>query len=307
MMAGKPELSLKIKDKAAGLGFDLCGIVSVRPLHEHREEIGEWLEKGYHAGMTYMSRHYEKRIDPSLLVPGARSLIVVAMNYYHEYNPEDDKPVFSKYALGQDYHKVLKDRLYSLLDFIRGKIPGTEGRTFVDTAPVLEKAWAAKAGLGWIGRNSMLINRDKGSYIFLGVLLINAPLEYDRHSLKDYCGSCRKCIDACPTGAIMENRMIDSNKCLSYLTIENKGKIPQEYAEKTGNRIFGCDICQEVCPWNNKVKETTIKEFDPLPEILNYTTEQWRNISEEEYHSIFKDSAVLRAGYRGFMRNLISG
>ena len=303
-MSVKPELSRKIKDKAAGLGFDLCGIARVRPLDEHRQKIGKWLEKGYHAGMTYMARHFEKRIDPSLLVPGAASIIVVAMNYYRDYNPPGDKAVFSRYALGKDYHKVLKDRLFLLLEYVKQESAGTEGRVFVDTAPVLERAWALEAGLGWIGRNSMLINRDKGSYVFLGELVINTALNYDKPEPKDYCGSCRRCIDACPTGAIMENRTIDSNKCLSYLTIENKGPIPEEYAEKAGKRIFGCDICQEVCPWNKKSEETRIEEFEPLQKIIDYTSEQWGNITEEEFYSVFRDSAVLRAGYKGFMRNI---
>lgn len=304
-MSVKPELSRKIKDKAAGLGFDLCGIARVRSLDEHRQKIGKWLEKGYYAGMTYMAQHYEKRIDPSLLVPGASSLIVVALNYYRDYNPPGDKPVFSRYALGKDYHRILKDRLYLLLESIKQESDGIEGRVFVDTAPVLERAWAVEAGLGWIGRNSMLINRHKGSYIFLGVLVINTALEYDKPAPEDYCGSCRRCIDACPTGAIMENRMIDANKCLSYQTIENKGEIPQEYAEKAGRRIFGCDICQEVCPWNKKASETRIKEFEPLSEILDYTTEQWRNITEEEFNTIFSNSAVLRTGYDRFMNMLL--
>jgi epoxyqueuosine reductase len=306
-MSFKPELSRKIKDKAYGLGFDLCGIARVRPLDEHRQNIGKWLEKGYHAGMTYMEGHFEKRIDPSLLVPGAASIIVAAMNYYHDYDTPADKPIFSRYALGKDYHGILKNGLHKLLDLIKEEMPGTEGRVFVDTAPVLERAWAVETGLGWIGRNSMLINRERGSYIFLGVLVINAPLEYDRAAPEDYCGSCRKCIDACPTGAIMENRTIDSNKCLSYLTIENKGQIPAEYAEKAGRRIFGCDTCQEVCPWNSRAKEADVEELKPLTAILEYTIEEWRNITEEEFLSIFKDSAVLRAGYKGFMRNLGSG
>ncbi len=306
-MSVKPVLSRKIKDKAAGLGFDLCGIARVRPLEEHRQRIGKWLEKGYNAGMTYMEGHFEKRIDPSLLVPGASSLITVALNYYRAYNPPVDKPVFSRYALGKDYHKVLKDRLFLLLEYIKQESAGVEGRIFVDTAPVLERAWALEAGIGWIGRNSMLINRNKGSYIFLGVLVTNTSLEYDKPAPGDYCGSCRKCINACPTGAIMENRTINANKCLSYLTIENKGQIPEEYANKAGRRIFGCDICQEVCPWNKKVKETGMEEFEPLQEIIDYTTEQWGNITEEEFYSVFKDSAVLRAGYEGFMRNIKNG
>jgi len=306
-MSFKPELSRKIKDKAYGLGFDLCGIARVRPLDEHRLKIGKWLERGYNAGMTYMAGHFEKRIDPSLLVPGAASIIVAATNYYRDYDPPANKPIFSRYALGKDYHGVLKNGLHKLLSLIKEEMPGTEGRVFVDTAPVLERAWAVEAGLGWTGKNSMLINREKGSYIFLGVLVINTTLEYDSPAVKDYCGSCRKCIDACPTGAIMENRMIDSNKCLSYLTIENKGPIPAEFAEKAGGRIFGCDICQEVCPWNRKARKSVIDAFKPLPEILDYTTGQWIKITADEFYRIFSESAVLRAGYEGFMRNLGSG
>lgn len=303
-MSDKPELSRKIKDTAAGLGFDLCGIARVRPLDEHRDRMQEWLDNAYHGGMKYMSGHFEKRLDPSLLVKGGRSLIVTGMNYYGPYKPRHNQPLFSRYALGKDYHAVLKKRLYLLLDFVKKEAAGTEGRVFVDSAPVLERAWAVEAGLGWAGKNSMLINRELGSFFFLGVLIINKELDYDKAAVPDYCGSCRRCIDACPTGAILENRTIDSNKCLSYLTIENKGPIPAEAAEKAGGRIFGCDICQEVCPWNNKVRETLTGEFKPLPEILDFSTGEWKNITEEEFYNIFSDSAVLRAGYEGFLRNL---
>ncbi|MBS0010708.1 MAG: tRNA epoxyqueuosine(34) reductase QueG [Bacteroidales bacterium] len=296
-----------IKEKAADLGFDLCGIAPVRFLENHADSLFNWLEEGRHAGMSYMERNSEKRTDPSILVPGSKSVIVAGMNYYREYNPPENKAIFSRYALGKDYHKVLRDSLHILLDFIRRTKAGTEGRVFVDTAPVLERAWAQEAGLGWAGKNSMLINRDIGSFFFLGVLITNIELEYDKPALQDYCGNCRKCIDACPTGAIREDRTINSNKCLSYLTIENKEDIPEEYAEIAGRRVFGCDICQEVCPWNKKAKETSIKEFEPLPEILDYTTDQWKNITEEEFYRIFSGSAVLRAGYRGFMRNVSIG
>ncbi|MEA1886055.1 MAG: tRNA epoxyqueuosine(34) reductase QueG [Bacteroidota bacterium] len=294
----------EIKNKALALGFDLCGIARVRPLDEHRQKLRNWLAKTYHAEMTYMTRHYEKRINPSLLVPDARTVIVTGVNYFNKYEPRDDQPEFAIYALGKDYHRVLKDRLYLLLDFIKSKDPETRGRPFVDTAPVLERAWAVEAGLGWIGKNSMLINKDLGSFLFLGVLIINRELEYNNTISKDLCGKCTRCIDACPTGAILENRTIDSNKCISYLTIENKGSIAEKYTEKIGKKIFGCDICQTVCPWNSRVKETAIKEFEPLPEILKYTVDDWKNITEEEFNTVFKDSAVLRTGYEGFMRNL---
>jgi len=293
-----------IKEKATELGFDLCGIAPVRPLEDHGNRFLNWLEMGYHSRMSYMERNKEKRIDPGLLIEGSKSVIVVGMNYYREYNPPENKPIFSRYALGKDYHRVMKDRLYVLLDLMKKKKAGIEGRVFVDSAPVLERAWAEEAGLGWTGKNSMLINRDTGSFFFLGVLITNIELEYDKPSTKDYCGKCRKCIDACPTGAILENRTIDSNRCLSYLTIENKDDIPTEYAEKAGRRVFGCDICQEVCPWNNKAEETVIEEFEPLPEILDYTTIEWKNITEDQFYHIFSESAVLRAGYKGFMRNI---
>ncbi|MDZ7740071.1 MAG: tRNA epoxyqueuosine(34) reductase QueG [Bacteroidales bacterium] len=293
-----------LKKKAKELGFDLCGIAQLRSLDDHGKKLKEWLERGHHAGMSYMNRNVEKRLDPELLVENARSVIVTGMNYYSRYEPEKDQPVFSRYALGQDYHKVIKDRLYRLLSFIRESHPGAAGRVFVDTAPVLERAWAVEAGLGWIGKNSMLINKKLGSYFFLGLIITDAELDADIPGKSDYCGNCRKCIDACPTSAIMGDRTIDSNKCISYLSIEHKGDMPSDYREKAGRRVFGCDICQEVCPWNKKAPETKIREFEPLPEIVRYTSEQWKNISSDEFYSIFENSAVLRTGYNGFMRNI---
>lgn len=293
-----------VKKKAKELGFDLFGTAPVHSLDDHGERLREWLKRGYNAGMAYMSRNVEKRTDPRLLVDDARSVIVTGMNYYSRYEPGNDQPVFARYALGRDYHRVLKDRLYALLAFIRQHHPGAAGRVFVDTAPVLERAWAAEAGLGWAGKNSMLINTKLGSYFFLGMIITDAELDYDSPGKRDYCGNCRKCIDACPVSAINENRTIDSNKCLSYLSIEHKGDMPVDYKEKAGRRVFGCDICQEVCPWNKKAGETGIKEFEPLPEILSYTSEKWKRISRDEFHSIFKDSAVLRTGYDRFMNML---
>ena len=301
------DMHTEIKNKAFELGFDLCGIAPVRSLEEYRDILDYWIDRGFHAGMLYMEGNIEKRIDPALLVENAQSVIVTGMNYYSKYKPGENQPVFARYALGQDYHHVIKDRLYILLDFIKEKKTGTNGRVFVDTAPVLEKVWANEAGLGWSGKNSMLINKSMGSFFFIGVVIINTRMEYDTPESKDYCGKCRRCIDACPTEAIMENRLIDSNRCLSYLTIENKENIPEEYDDKTENRVFGCDICQEVCPWNNKAKETATKEFHPLPEILDYTTENWKNINEEQFNRIFKTSAVMRTGYEGFMRNIMLG
>lgn len=294
----------EIRNKASELGFDLCGIARVRPLDEYRPKLNSWIDYGFNAGMHYMERNREKRLNPGLLVDGARSVIVVGMNYYRKYKPSDNQPVFARYSLGKDYHKVLKDRLFNILESIRRKETDIKGRVFVDTAPVLERAWAIEAGLGWAGKNCMLINKEIGSFFFIGVLITNAELRYDDPITQDYCGSCRKCIDACPTGAIMENRLIDSNKCLSYTSIEHKGDTPADYAAYSGRKIFGCDICQEVCPWNNKAKETDLEEFDPLPEILSYTTEQWKSITKEEFNRIFRNSALTRTGYEGFIRNI---
>ena len=294
-------MTAELKNRAKELGFGLCGIARVRPLDEHGEKLKEWLEQGHNAGMAYMNLNVEKRIDPRLLVDDARSVIVTGMNYYNSYEPDKDQPVFARYALGRDYHKIIKDRLYKLLAFIKESRPGTAGRVFVDTAPVLERAWAAEAGLGRTGKNSMLINKKLGSYFFLGIIISDAELDYDVADNKDYCGNCRKCIDACPGSAINENRTIDSNKCISYLSIEHKGDMPPGYREKAGRRVFGCDICQEVCPWNKKAPETKIREFEPLPEIAGYTAEQWKNISRDEFYSIFENSAVLRTGYDRFM------
>ncbi len=291
-----------IKNKALELGFDLCGIVPVRILREHGERLNSWLAKGMNAGMSYMERNREKRLDPGLLVKDARSVIVTATNYYQTYNPAKYQPVFARYALGRDYHRVIKNKLYELLGIIKEMHPGAGGRVFVDTAPVLERAWAVEAGLGWIGKNSMFINKKLGSFTFLGVIVVDVELDYDSPFEKDYCGSCRKCIHACPANAISEDRTIDSNKCLSYLTIEHRDELPDDFHEIAANKVFGCDICQEVCPWNKNVPEKKIKEFEPLPEIINYTTEQWKNISRDEFNSIFKDSPVQRTGYDHFLQ-----
>lgn len=295
-----------IKNKAVELGFDLCGIAPVKTLREHGERLNSWLANGMHAGMSYMARNKEKRLDPGLLVKDARSVIVTAINYYQTYNPAKDQPVFARYALGKDYHRVIKNKLYELFGIIKEMHPGAGGRVFVDTAPVLERAWAVEAGLGWIGRNSMLINKKLGSFTFLGVIIVDLKFSYDKPFNKDYCGSCRKCIDACPAGAINEDRTIDSNKCISYLTIEHHGELPHDLHRVSDNKVFGCDICQEVCPWNNNVPVTGIKEFQPLPEILKYTVKQWEKISGDDYNRIFENSAVNRADYDGFLRNLSS-
>lgn len=304
IMSERTQLSIAIREKAKELGFDLIGIAKVYPLNEHKERLDKWLEDGFHAGMTYMDRNRDKRIDPSLLLDDAKSVVVVGMNYNQEYDPAEGKPLFSKYALGKDYHKILKDRLYELLDYVLISKPAVKARVFVDSAPVLERAWATEAGLGWVGKNSMLLNKQSGSFFFLGELILDIELDYNNTISKDYCGSCTKCIDACPTNAIGPDRTIDSRNCISYLTIEHKGEFTREHPSSLSNYVFGCDICQDICPWN-KIGSASYLNFEPIPEIIEYTREQWKDISEEQFNSIFRDSPVLRTGYKGFMRNLL--
>ncbi len=298
------ELSSLIKRRSSDLGFEHCGIARAEFLSEHESILKDWLEKGFNAEMGYMNRNIDKRLDPRLLLDGARSVIVVGINYLPgETAVNDGSPLFSKYSYGNDYHKVIKDKLHILLDDIKRNYDSLNGRVFVDSAPVLERAWAVKAGLGWQGRNSMLINRDSGSYFFIGTLITDAELEYDVPHINEYCGSCTICIKACPTNAITENRTIDSARCISYLTIEKRGAFESKDTNLSAY-VFGCDICQDVCPWNNKAKPGSEDEFSPLPEVLEYSTDDWKKITEDEFNIIFRNSPVLRTGYNGFMRNL---
>lgn len=304
-MQKKQTYTRQIKTEALRLGFSDCGISEADSLVDDFERYRIWLDKNYQAGLTYMERNQEKRRDIRKLVEGARSVISVIMNYYTtEKQKWDDAPLISRYAYGRDYHNVIKDRLNDLLDFIKSMIPGTEGRGFVDSAPVFEHAWAHRAGLGWIGKNSLLISRKYGSFIFIAELVITAGLDYDI-PVRDMCGTCRKCIDSCPTGAITDERTIDSNRCISYFTIENKiGSMPHELKNRFMNRVFGCDICQDVCPWNSKARTHTIKEFCPHPDLLSMSRSDWYSIDQGRFDEIFKDSAVRRAGYEGLTRNL---
>jgi len=298
------ELSSLIKKRSEELGFDLCGIARSRKLTENIDHLKLWLENGFNAGMGYMERNSEKRIDPGHLVEGARSVIVVGLNYYQEIELNSEKPVFSKYAYGQDYHRVLKDRLYRLFDFVREVAPDTTGRVFVDSAPVLEKAWAVEAGLGWVGKNGLLISKNHGSFLFLGELIVDIDLGYDLPETGEYCGSCTKCIDACPNQAILTGNRIDSNRCISYLTIEHRGEFNKPADMGLNKCVFGCDICQDVCPWNKKSGVTNVMEFDIKPEIRDFTRAQWQTVTEDQFTKIFHDSPVQRTGYAGFMRNL---
>jgi len=293
-----------IKAKALSLGFSRCGIARAERLDKEAVYLNQWLLKGHNAGMNYMANNFEKRVDPRLLMDGCKSVISVILNYYTTATINDQQaPIISKYAYGRDYHNVVRKKLRVLLEYIRELYPGSTGQIYTDTAPLLERAWAARSGLGWIGRNSNLISPDYGSFVFIGVILTDAEHEYDL-PLRDYCGTCTRCIDACPTGAITGTRTINANKCISYLTIENKGEIPPEFKGLFKNRVFGCDICQDVCPWNNRAVQHSEKDLDPLPGLLQMKREDWHALDEEKFNLIFKESPVKRAKFRGMQRNL---
>jgi epoxyqueuosine reductase len=280
------------------LGFTDCGFSRAEPLEEDAARLREWLDHGYHAGMGFMARHFEKRTDPTLLVEGARSVVSLLYNYYTTHIQEDPAaPVLSKYAFGKDYHFVLREKMCLLLEFIRARYGPAGGREFVDSAPVLDRTWARKAGLGWIGRNSMLISRRAGSFVFIGELILDIELDYNQVPEGDYCGSCNRCIEACPTDAILPNRTIDAQRCISYQTIENKNVIPGEIGKRLTNRFFGCDICQDVCPWNRRALRHSEPRFEPAGGLLEMSAAHWKALEREQYQRLFKGSAVKRAGF----------
>jgi epoxyqueuosine reductase len=298
--------STLIKTEALRLGFDACGIAKAEALEEDRSRLLEWLNASYQADMKYMERNIDKRTDPGKLVDGAKSVIVVLQNYFPDkHNFKSDYKI-AKYAYGEDYHIVLKEKLFSLFNFINKEIAPVKGRCFTDSAPVLERAWAVKAGLGWIGKNGNLLTRNFGSFVFIAEIIIDLELEYDTPNLRDYCGSCNICVEQCPTGAIISPKVIDSNKCISYLTIENKKEIPQEFKGKTQNWIFGCDICQDVCPWNRKNKPGTEQRFIPDMKLTDFENTDWESLNQEEFDTFFLKSPISRAGLSGIKRNIES-
>jgi epoxyqueuosine reductase len=249
--------------------------------------------------MGYMANHFEKRVDPTLIVEGAKSIVSLLYNYYTDRRQDDPgAPMLSTYAFGKDYHFVLKEKMGRLMDFIRERAGSVEGRMFVDSAPVLDRAWARQAGLGWIGKNSCLISRDHGSFVFIGELILNLELAYNNLPEGDFCGSCSRCIEACPTNAILPNRTIDSKRCISYQTIENRETIDEEVQEHLENRFFGCDICQDVCPWNRKAIPHRDPDFEPSSELMEMTSSEWKDLETSQFKRLFKGSAVQRAGYR---------
>ena len=293
-----------IKDESKRLGFSSCGISKARFLSEEADNFEKWLTKGYQGSMSYLEKNIDKRLDPRLLVPGSKSVISLSYNYFPPKKLiEENNFIISKYAYGKDYHKVLKKKLKKLFASIREKIGEIEGRVFVDSAPIHERAWAKLSGLGWVGKNSLLINKNKGSYFFLAEIICDLELEYDEPVL-NRCGSCTRCIDACPTDAITEAQVIDAKKCISYLTIENKENIPEELSGSLTDSIFGCDICQDVCPWNKRSTPHNEKEFLPNKDLKKLKRKDWIEITEETFNKIFEGSAVKRTKYKGLTRNI---
>lgn len=295
-----------IKSAAKTLGFDYCGISKAERLDEDAKRLEGWLNKGFQGKMTYMENYFDLRIDPCKLVPGAKSVITLLLNYYpFEKQQNNDAPIVSKYAYGKDYHEVIRTKLKLFLQMIKDNIGEVHGRGFADSAPVLEKSWAQKSGLGWIGKNGNFITKQSGSFFFIATLIVDMELKYDEPLAKDYCGNCTRCIDACPTDAILDDKVIDGSKCISYFTIELKDAlISNNMKGKFQNRMFGCDVCQDICPWNRFSKPTTEMAFTPLPEILNFTTSDWEELTEESFKIIFKDSPLKRTKFQGIKRNL---
>ncbi len=280
-----------------------CGISKAGFLEEEAPRLEKWLKKGMQGKMSYMENHFDKRLDPTLLVDGSKSVISLLLNYYSTDLQPDRAPKISKYAYGEDYHYVIKDKLKELLNSINDEIGAVSGRAFVDSAPVLDRAWAKKSGLGWVGKNSNLINKQSGSFFFLAELIIDLDLEYDG-PVKDYCGSCTKCIDSCPTDAIIEPYVVDGSKCISYFTIELKESIPQNMKGKFDNWAFGCDICQDVCPWNRFSKTHSEPAFMPNDKIMKMNAKEWEEITEEIFEHVFKNSPIKRTKFKGLKRNL---
>ena len=294
-----------IKKTANMLGFDHCGIAKVQRLDDDAARLEKWLHKGMNGTMQYMENYFDMRIDPSLLVPGAKSVITLLKNYYPSQKQTTESPKISKYAFGKDYHEVIRGKLNELILLIKETIGEIHGRGFVDSAPVLERTWAQKSGLGWVGKNGNLINKESGSFYFIATLITDLELEYYDPFAKDYCGTCTRCIDACPTDAILPDKIVDGSKCISYFTIELKEMlIPNEMQGKFDGWMFGCDTCQDVCPWNRFGKPNNETNFTPIPEILNLSSNEWMNMSEENFKKIFRDSPLRRTKFSGIQRNL---
>lgn len=297
--------SILIKRKARELGFLDCGISKADFLDEEEPRLTNWLRQEMHGEMGYMARNMDKRLDPRLLFENARSVISVLLNYFpSEKQTDPDAPVLSKYAYGVDYHFVMKEKLSELLKFVQSEIAPCQGRCFVDSAPVLDRAWAARAGLGWIGKNTNLISTHHGSFFFIGELIIDLELPADNQLVRNHCGNCTRCIDACPTKALIAPYVLDARRCISYQTIEKRGEIDPELSGKFENRVFGCDICQDVCPWNLKSEPHNEPAFSPNPKLMELTRSEWAEMNEETFNQLFRKSAVKRTKYEGLKRNI---
>lgn len=292
-----------IKQEAARLGFDFCGISKAEFLEEEAPRLETWLKENKHGEMKYMENYFDKRLNPTLLVDGAKSVVSLLYNYYPSQVQNENAPKISKYAYGADYHEVIKNKLHEFLFSLKEKIGDIHGRAFVDSAPVMDKVWAKKSGLGWVGKNTNLINKQQGSFFFIAELIIDLELETDG-AIKDYCGTCTRCLDACPTQAIVEPYVVDGSKCISYLTIELKENIPAEFKNKMDNWAFGCDVCQDVCPWNSFSRVHNEPLFNSTNGLLSFSEAEWQEITEETFNIIFKHSAVKRTKYKGLKRNL---
>lgn len=292
-----------IKAEAKRLGFMSCGISKAEFLESEAPRLENWLQQNRNGQMSYMENHFDKRLDPTLLVPGAKSVVSLLLNYFPVQTQTPDTYKISKYAYGTDYHFIIKGKLKELLQSIQTEIGDIDGRAFVDSAPVLDKAWAAKSGLGWIGKNSNLLTKSVGSFYFIAELIIDLELDYD-YAVTDHCGSCTACLDACPTEAIVAPYVVDGSKCISYFTIELKDQLPAEMKDHFDDWAFGCDICQDVCPWNRFSKPHNEPLFNPHPDLLEMTKRDWENISEETFKAVFKDSAVKRTKFAGLQRNI---
>ena len=294
-----------VKSLSARLGFDYCGIARAVPLDDDARRLEEWLGKGMHGSMQYMANHFDLRVNPQRLVPGARSVITLLKNYFPKEQPQQDAVKIAKYAWGKDYHEVIRASLRQFLEGLKAVAGDIAGRGFVDSAPVLERSWAQRSGLGWVGKNGNLINKTQGSFFFIATLIVDLNIEYDDPFTGDYCGSCTRCIDHCPTGAILPGKVVDGSKCISYCTIELKDAlIPDDMKGRFENWMFGCDTCQDVCPWNRFSRPNEEISFTPVPEILNFSSGDWEMLTEESFKQIFASSPLKRSKYEGIRRNI---
>jgi epoxyqueuosine reductase len=299
------EKSQFVKSLAANAGFEHCGIAAARPLDDDARKLENWLQQGKQGHMHYMEKHFDLRVNPYKLLPGAKSVICFLINYFPDTDQERNIPKISKYAYGKDYHDIIRPKLQFILSRMKEEFGDFHGRGFVDSAPVLERSWAVLSGLGWVGKNGNLIHKRKGSFFFIATLIVDLELAYDAPQMSDYCGSCTRCIDACPTQAIENDKVVDGSKCISYFTIELKDLlIPDQMKDKFSNWMFGCDICQDVCPWNRFSRPTKESDFSPIPEILHYNEKDWEELTEESFKNLFASSPLKRAKYQGIKRNL---